>query len=266
MTRLRTVLLVASIALLSVPDAHAQSPANKNPLEGNEAAIKTGLGLFRARCADCHGIDAKGVRGPDLTQVWISGRSDAGLFHAIRTGVVGTEMPAIGERSPDDEIWKILAYLKTLSVPMPSDAPKGNAQNGERVFRIQCASCHKTGNRGGRLGPDLSRVGTARARSVVVRRIRGAVEDSLVGFEPVSIVTKDGQTITGVKKNEDMFSVQIMDSRERLQGYLRSDVKGVDTPKQSAMPAFPPERLSESDLNDLLEYLSTLKGFDPSVK
>lgn len=266
MTRVRTVLLVASIALFGVPAVHAQAPANKNPFEGNEAAIKTGLGLFRSRCADCHGIDAKGVRGPDLTQVWVSGRSDGGLFSTVRTGVIGTEMPAIGERSPDDEIWKILAYLKTLSAPVPTSGPKGNAQNGERIFRIQCSSCHRANGRGGRLGPDLSRIGVARARNVVVRRIRGAVEDSLVGFESVSITTKDGQTITGVKKNEDMFSVQIMDSRERLQGYLRSDVKGVDSPKQSTMPAFTPERLSENDLNDLLEYLSTLKGFDPSVK
>ena len=68
-----------------------------------------------------------------------------------------------------------------------------------------------------------------------------------------------------MKKNEDLFSVQVMDSRERIQGYLKSDVRQVTDGKQSAMPVFGPDRLSESDLDDLLGYLATLKGFDPSV-
>jgi putative heme-binding domain-containing protein len=130
---------------------------------------------------------------------------------------------------------------------------------------VQCASCHRTNGRGGRLGPDLSRIGLARSRAVLVRRIRGAVENSLAGYEPVTVTTQNGQTVQGVKKNEDLFSVQVMDSRERIQGYLRSDVRDVADGKQSAMPVFGPDRLNESDLNDLLTYLSTLKGFDPSV-
>ncbi len=133
------------------------------------------------------------------------------------------------------------------------------------MFRAQCAGCHRVNGRGGRLGPDLSRVGVSRARTVLVRRIRGAVEESLEGYQPVTVTTKNGQTIQGVRKNDDMFSVQVMDSRERIQGYLRSDVRDVADGKQSAMPAFGPDRLSESDLTDLLGYLSTLKGFDPSV-
>ena len=50
-------------------------------LEGNPDAIRSGMGLFRGRCADCHGMDARGVRGPDITQVWASGRTDDGLFN-----------------------------------------------------------------------------------------------------------------------------------------------------------------------------------------
>ena len=266
MTIRRTLMpaLLASALLAAASLAHAQT-GRKNPFDGDQAAIRTGMGLFRSRCADCHGIDAKGVRGPDLTQVWASGRSDEGLFNTLRTGVIGTEMPAVGDRTPDDEVWKVLAYLRTLAA-VSADATKGNAQNGERVFRIQCQGCHRANGRGGRLGPDLSRVGVSRARPMLVRRIRGAVEESLSGFEPVTVTTKDGQTVTGVTKNEDMYSVQIMDSRERLQGYLRSDVRTVEKGKQSAMPTFGPERLSENDLNDLLAYLETLKGFDPAVR
>lgn len=259
---LATMSLAGGILSAQTP----QAPAESNPHTGNAAAIQTGMGLFRQRCADCHGIDAKGVRGPDLTQVWASGRTDAGLFRTLRNGISGTEMPSVGPRTPDDEIWKILAYLRTIAASAPTEAPTGNAQNGERIFRVQCASCHRVNGRGGRLGPDLSRIGNARARNVLVRRVRGGFEDSLAGYEPVTITTKTGQTIQGVKKNEDLFSVQIMDSRERIQGYLRGDVREVSDPKKSAMPVFGPERLNESDLNDVLTYLATLKGFDPAIK
>ena len=100
----------------------------------------------------------------------------------------------------------------------------------------------------------------------MVRRIRGAVEDFRTGYAPVTLTTADGQTIRGVKKNEDLFSVQIMDTRERIQGYQKDKMRGVVNDTKSAMPAFGVERLSESDLDDLLAYLQTLRGFDPAVK
>ncbi len=49
--------------------------------------------------------------------------------------------------TPDDEVWKVLAYLKTLAAPAASDAPAGNA-NGERIYRAQCQR-HRTNGRGG---------------------------------------------------------------------------------------------------------------------
>jgi hypothetical protein len=54
-----------------------------------------------------------------------------------------------------------------------------------------------------------------------------------------------------------------MDTRERLQGYLRKDVQ-VTEEKESLMPVFGPQRLSDSDLNDLIGYLTTLRASQPS--
>ena len=243
-----------------------KAPAEKNPLQGDADAIRAGMGQFRVRCADCHGMDATGVRGPDITQVWASGRSDGGLFRTLRNGVPNTEMPAVAPRTPDHEIWQILAYLRTLAAPAPSDPPRGNAENGERLFRANCASCHRVNARGGRLGPDLSRIGNARSREVMVRRIRGAVEENRPGYEPVTLTTPSGQQVQAVKKNEDLVSVQVMDSRERIQGYVRSDLKEVKNETRSAMPPFGTDRLSESQLDDIVRYLQTLTGFDPTVK
>ena len=85
--------LVLAAACLSGAQLQAQDqPAAVNPLADNPDAVQIGMGLFRSRCADCHGMDARGVRGPDLTQVWASGRTDAGLFRTVRRGIPGTEM------------------------------------------------------------------------------------------------------------------------------------------------------------------------------
>ena len=120
---------------------------------------------------------------------------------------------------------------------------------------------------GGRLGPDLSRVGVARARDAIVQRIRRSVEGEFrQGFAPVTIQPESGPPIQGVKKNEDLFSVQIMDTRERIQGFEKDKMKSVQDNTRSLMPAFGPDRLSERDLDDLLRYLQTLRGFDPAVQ
>jgi putative heme-binding domain-containing protein len=266
MSRIKWTIIVAALSIMTAVPLTAQNAPAGNPLAGNPDAIRFGTGLYRARCADCHGMDARGIRAPDLTQVWASGRTDDGLFKTVKNGVPGTEMPAVGARMFDNEIWQILAYVRTLAASAPTDPPKGNAENGQRVFRANCASCHRINGTGGRLGPDLSRVGAARTRDMMVRQIRGATEDFRQGYEPVTLTGADGQPIHGVKKNEDNFSVQIMDTRERIQGYEKDKMKTVTDDSKSAMPVYGPDRLNESDLDDLIRYLQTLRGFDPAVK
>ena len=160
----------------------------------------------------------------------------------------------------------MLAYLRTLAAPAPAEPPRGNAENGARLFRANCASCHRVNATGGRMGPDLSRIGSARSREVMALRIRRGAEEFRAGFAPVTVTPPDGAPISGVKKNEDLFSVQIMDARERIQGYEKDKMKSVVDGKKSAMPTFGPDRLSDGDLDDLLRYLQTLRGFNPAVK
>jgi quinoprotein glucose dehydrogenase len=174
-------------------------------------------------------------------------------------------MPAFRDRMVDQEAWQVLAYLRTMAAPAPT-AARGNAENGRRIFRANCAGCHRVDAAGGRLGPDLSRIGMGRSREALVRRIRGAIEDLRPGYEPVTITLATGQAIQGVKKNEDLFSVQIMDTRERIQGYEKGQLQSVTNGTKSMMPPYGVDRMSESDLDDLVQYLLSLRGFDRSVK
>lgn len=100
---------------------------------------------------------------------------------------------------------------------------------------------------------------------MIVLRIRRGLEEFRPGYEPVTLTPQTGPPIQGVKKNEDLFSVQIMDTRERIQGYEKDKMKAVENNTKSAMPIFGPDRLNDRDLDDLVRYLQTLRGFDPAV-
>jgi len=255
-------LAAGGLALAQEPPA--ANPAKNNPHLGNRESIRSGMAMYRVRCADCHGLDAKGYRGPDLTALLAGDFTDERLFQTIRKGVPGTDMP--GSQAADDELLLVIAYLRNVSAVPATEAVTGNVENGARLFTSQCATCHRVAGRGGRLGPDLTRIGIARSRAALVREIRTPSDWIAPIYETVTLVTKDGQRIRGTKKNEDAFSIQIMDTRERIQGYIKSDLKEVIYEKESLMPAFGPGRLNDSDMNDLVSYLSSLRGADLSVR
>src|SRR5215470_2661385 len=121
------------IALGIAWGAWAQTPAAQS-----EAA--RGAALFQLRCSDCHGVDAKGVHGPDLTVLFANGATEDRVFQAIRRGVPGTEMPS--SNAPDDEIRAIVAYLRTF-VTAPTGVVRADTAHGEQVFSASCSSCHR---------------------------------------------------------------------------------------------------------------------------
>jgi putative heme-binding domain-containing protein len=94
--------------------------------------------------------------------------------------------------------------------------------------------------------------------------IRNASASFAAGFEPVTIVTRDGQQVRGARKGEDAFSIQIMDTHERLQGYLKANVREVIRERRSLMPDFGPEKLSDQQLNDLVAYLAKFRVSAPA--
>src|SRR6267142_1227813 len=139
---LAILVTLATLGTTTAAAGQAQPRPAKNPFEGNQLAITNGGAMFRTRCAGCHGPDARGYLGPDLTGIWAAGYADDKVFDIVRRGVPGTEMtPADPQRVPDKEIWQVLAYLRTLSAVPPAVA-SGDAVNGERVFRSNCSSCH----------------------------------------------------------------------------------------------------------------------------
>jgi cytochrome c oxidase cbb3-type subunit 3 len=245
----------------------------ENPVAGNPAAIQEGASLFRANCSPCHGLNAQGGgRGPDLTAGrWVHGSSDADIFRTITRGVPGTEMSANGFE--DSETWAILAYLRSLA-PAKSTTVSGDSTKGEKIFwgTGGCSTCHMVQGRGGVLGPDLSHVGGARSVPYLIDSIREPSKELTSGmldpnnhyglplvYDTVTVVTADGQKIVGVAKNEDTFSIQLLDTGQRLQFFLKKNLKEVTHERKSLMPAYSETMLKPAELQDLVAYLEGLR-------
>lgn len=220
--------------------------------------LRRGSLMFRARCAGCHGLDGKGVSGPDLTQA-LAGLTDERFFRIVRNGQ-GTEMPRFTpEQTSDAQVREILVHLRTLTAGGAAEPTRGNAANGAKLFAARCGACHAVGGRGGRLGPDLSRIGALRSAAALSGKVRNPNRGFVAGYRPVTIVLGDGRRIRGVAKNEDAFSIQVMDATERLHGFRKAEVREVVHEPRSLMPVFDAAELSDPDLIDLVAYLSTLR-------
>jgi cytochrome c oxidase cbb3-type subunit 3 len=269
-----TILLVCvAVALSGSLALHAQEKAVANPVAGDPAAIREGASLFRGNCSPCHGLSARGGgRGPDLTAGrWVHGSSDADIFHTITHGVPGTEMPA--NDLEDSEVWAIMAYIRSLA-PAKSAVASGDRVAGEKIFwqTAGCSTCHMVHGRGGVLGPDLSHVGAARSAPYLIDSIREPSRELTTGmldpnnhygvpleYDTVTVVTAAGQKITGIIKNEDTFSIQLMDTHQRLQCFLKKDLRRVSHQRTSLMPAYSEDMLKPSQLEDLVAYLESLR-------
>jgi cytochrome c oxidase cbb3-type subunit 3 len=92
-----------------------------NPYEGDAQAVQQGHELFIAmNCAGCHGYDAKGGMGPNLTdRYWRYGGVPASIFNAIYQGRP-EGMPAWNPALPPQDIWKLVAYIESLGGSYPA--------------------------------------------------------------------------------------------------------------------------------------------------
>jgi len=101
----------------------------RNPYAGNASAANEGRQLFvQYNCSGCHGGRGGGGMGPSLRDsLWIYGSSDAQLLGSITEGRPAG-MPTWGGRIPRDQMWKLIAYVRTLGTPQEPDAPPPEAQ------------------------------------------------------------------------------------------------------------------------------------------
>ena len=247
---------------------------DRNPYAGDPKAAKAGEYEFRINCALCHGLGAHGGgRGPDLTRAQKKHtHNDAEMFQVISNGIPGTVMPANGTNGQgvgmtDEEIWQIITYIRSVEMKAPAK-PVGNAEHGKQLFygEANCSLCHTVAGKGGRVGPELTAVGGSRTREAIIDSVRNpsrrlawglteATKEFPQEYETITVVTGDGTEIKGVALNEDNFSVQMIDASEQIYLLDKDKLRSFKKSRESMMPVYSPNLLSDKDLDDIVAYL-----------
>jgi cytochrome c oxidase cbb3-type subunit III len=225
----------------------------------NVGELDQGKAVYRSNCAFCHGLTAQGGRGPSLTaSAMLRTAGDAAIKTVITRGVPGTTMPAF--QFEKDDLDSLLGFLHSLSGGGSTPAKSaGDAKAGELIYsRNGCGNCHRVGNTGSIYGPELTRIGAGRSAEYLRESIVDPSADIAENYSGITVVTQDGRRVTGVRVNEDTFSVQIRKPDQAFALFDKSQAKEVIHESKSMMPAY--THLSATDLQNLLAYLSTLRG------
>ena len=233
----------------------------ENPLAGDPEAAAGGGAAFRPYCTPCHGVRGEGGRGPDLTRgVYSVGDKDSDLFRTIANGVPGTEMAGFAGDIRDEDIWRIVAFIRSLARHDIANIP-GDRAAGERLFWTKggCGSCHAVNGKGGRLGPELTRIGRERSFAYLRESVVAPNRDVALEYATIIVVRRDGAKITGVG-DLDNFSVQVTDAAGNYYSFVRSDLASATRELRSLMPDNYTRLLAPGEIDDVLCYLANLRG------
>jgi cytochrome c oxidase cbb3-type subunit III len=264
------------------PPLHAQ---DKNPFAGDSNAATIGASQFRANCAFCHGLGARGGgRGPDLTRAQKKhGNGDADMFRTINEGVPGTAMPPNGATQQgvgmtEAEIWQVITYIRSVQKKAVATTD-GNASHGRELFygSAACATCHMIQGKGGRLGPDLTGTAAARSTEYLVESLRDpsrrlaqglseAMKEFSEEYATVTVVDQAGQRFQGTILNEDSFTLQMIDTREQVHLFQKDKLRSLEKSRESLMPKYDEKTLPEKDLRDLIAFLSNAESMGGGVQ
>jgi putative heme-binding domain-containing protein len=209
--------------------------------------------LFLANCAACHRPEGDAVPGVDLGHgKFRRASSDADLIRIIPSTFTNYQAGTI------------VAYLRDMAEPAScSGLPPGDPAAGKVIFEGKgaCLGCHRVKGNGSRLGPKLTDIGELRRAIEIERSILDPDAEILPQYRSFRVVTQDGVTVTGRLLNQDTFSVQLFDDKERLLSFFKSNLKEYAFIDKSPMPSYQ-GKLSPKELADLVSYLVSLKGVD----
>jgi putative heme-binding domain-containing protein len=257
--RVRRVLLCASGVLLLASALAAQEHSY------TQADIENGARLYQSSCAGCHGPNGDMVPGIELQRGrFRRGTSDTEIMRIIQLGIPGTTMPP--SSFSEAQAGVIVAFLRSAAPASDGGTRvvRGDAVRGRATFegKGRCSTCHRVDGIGPRVAPDLSDIGAIRP----ARELEQKLVDPNALVRPanrsIEVILRDGTKLTGHLLNQDTFTIQLLDSNERLQSLAKANLRDYIYVKNSPMPSYR-DTLNAAELSDLVTYLVSLKGERP---
>jgi len=258
------LLLTAALAA----QEHSYTPAD----------VENGSRLYQSSCAGCHGPGGDMVPGVELLRgQFRRAAGDTEIIGIIQKGIPGTTMPP--SSFTEAQALTIVAFLRSGPAaggrgsstgsgrggrgggPSGPAVPPGDVARGRALFdgKGQCATCHRVNGVGPRVAPDLSDIGVIRQPRELQEKLVNPSAMVRPTNRMVEIVMKDGTKVTGHLLNQDTFSIQVLDSAERLRSIPRANVREFTVPRESPMPSYR-DMLNPQEVADVVAYLASLRG------
>jgi putative heme-binding domain-containing protein len=112
---------------------------------------------------------------------------------------------------------------------------------------------------GGLTGPPLTDIGLRRSPAWLRTKLIEPGRELAGGFSLVSLATRGGQKLTGIRLNEDTWSIQVRDPAGRLHSFWKDELASLSVEQRTPMPSYA-KSLNEQEINDIVAYLAVSGG------
>ena len=149
-------------------------------------------------------------------------------------------------------------HLETLL----ANVSGGDIRRGQVIFngsKAACVTCHAVGYVGGKLGPDLTKIGQVRSERDLLESIVYPSASFVRSYEPMAVATKDGQVFTGLLRQDAPDEVVLAITADREERIARARVEEMKPGTVSVMPAGLDRQLSPGELADLIAFLKACR-------
>ncbi len=199
------------------------------------------------------------------------------LLHSLRRAPArtGLNLQLINQRKKQypPVMQRVLEELATLVeqevaqrrqriVELYRSLPPGDVRRGQQVFlssKAACSACHAIGYLGGRVGPDLTRIGRVRSKLELLEAIIDPSASIIRSYEPVLIMTREGKVVNGLVQRETADELELVTGPNQTVRIRRADIEAMRLSNVSIMPAGLDQQLTRQELADLLEFLANCR-------
>jgi putative heme-binding domain-containing protein len=204
----------------------------------------------------------------EVGQALLTALEKSPSFAAVRTEVLTSSLSRCTEdvrrqaeqlsksrvQTTEEQTLQLNEYLATL--------PEGDIRRGQAVFnstKAACTSCHAIGYLGGKLGPDLTKIGEVRTERDLLEAILFPSASFVRSYEPLAVLKTNGTIVSGLVRKDAPDEIVLATSATEEQRVPRSEIEDVRAGNTSIMPAGLDGQLTREQLADLVAFLKACR-------